>query len=312
MSGPIAYHCQQLIAAEEVAIAPDDAGFLWGATVSERLRTFSGRPYCVAEHLARLRRSLELIQLDPPPELGLPGKPENERVADLLERIAGHNRSLLAEGAELDISLLVSPGPASAWLAGHPRPSLTVMAVELNLGRWAQAYQQGLPLVTSQVAQVPAASWSPQLKCRSRVHYFLADQQARQRDPRAVALLVDQQGNVGETSLANVLAYRHGIGLVSPPRTEILPGISLAMVEQLAGQLDLAWQERPLPLDELRQADEVWLASTPFCLLPVTRLDGEPIGQGAVGEVYRRVLAAWSHQVGCDIAGQAARAGEPG
>ncbi len=59
--------------------------------------------------------------------------------------------------------------------------------------------------------------------------------------------------------------------------------------------------------EDVARADEVLLASTPVCLLPVTRLNGRPIGDGEPGEVFRRLLAAWSDLVGVDVSGQAKR-----
>jgi branched-chain amino acid aminotransferase len=73
----------------------------------------------------------------------------------------------------------------------------------------------------------------------------------------------------------------------------------------LAGQLGIGVAYRELTPDDLATADEVLLASTPFCLLPATRLDGRPIGDGRPGPVFHRLLAAWSEMVELDIAAQA-------
>jgi branched-subunit amino acid aminotransferase/4-amino-4-deoxychorismate lyase len=59
--------------------------------------------------------------------------------------------------------------------------------------------------------------------------------------------------------------------------------------------------------DDLAVADEVLLTSTPWCLLPVTRFEGRPVGRGEPGPVFRRLLTAWSEMVGIDIAAQADR-----
>ena len=71
--------------------------------------------------------------------------------------------------------------------------------------------------------------------------------------------------------------------------------------------LDMGRQVADLTLADVAAADEVWLTSTPFALLPVTSLDGKPIGDGAVGPVYQQMLARWNDLVGLDIAAQALR-----
>jgi branched-subunit amino acid aminotransferase/4-amino-4-deoxychorismate lyase len=139
------------------------------------------------------------------------------------------------------------------------------------------------------------------------MHYYLADRQAAARDPHARALLLDGQGFVTEASTANVLIYRAGDGLSWPPTTKVLPGISLAVVAELAGRFGIPCGERDLTPKDVASADEVFLSSTPFCLLPVTRLNGRPISAGRPGELFARLMAAWNELAGLDIIAQAER-----
>jgi branched-chain amino acid aminotransferase len=101
------------------------------------------------------------------------------------------------------------------------------------------------------------------------------------------------------------VVFRSPEGLISPPPEKILRGISLAVLVELARGLGIATVYRDLRPQEVASADEVLLTSTPVCLLPVTRFEGHPIGDGRPGEVFRGLLAAWSELVGVDIAGQA-------
>jgi branched-subunit amino acid aminotransferase/4-amino-4-deoxychorismate lyase len=101
-------------------------------------------------------------------------------------------------------------------------------------------------------------------------------------------------------------------GLVSPPQETVLSGISLGAITRLARQLGIPVSYRRLSLAEVGGAQEVLLSSTPWCLLPVTRLNGRAIGNGGPGPVFERLLAAWGQWVGIDIAGQAQRFAERG
>ena len=82
------------------------------------------------------------------------------------------------------------------------------------------------------------------------------------------------------------------------------------MLEQLANALSIPFQQQDLTPAELTAADELLMTSTSPCVWSVTELDGVAIGDGSVGPISRKLLAAWSSLVGLDIAAQAARFAE--
>jgi len=93
--------------------------------------------------------------------------------------------------------------------------------------------------------------------------------------------------------------------IVAPPAADALPGISLGFARHLATAIGIAWHESSLTAADLAAADEILLTSTPSCILPATRLDGRPVGNGRPGPTFRSILDAWSAAVGLDIRGQA-------
>src|SRR5262245_56670071 len=135
---------------------------------------------------------------------------------------------------------------------------------------------------------------------RGRMHYYLAGKEAQRGDPDASALLLDLAGNITETSGANFLIVERGT-IVSPTLVNTLPGISRATVIELAGKLGIPFVERDIQVHSVVNADEAFTASTPYCLLPVTKINGVVIGDGRPGPVWRRLLAAWSEMVGLNI-----------
>jgi len=298
MDEPRAFLNGRWIPGWAAAIPVGDAGFVLGATVAEQLRTFAGKLFRLEDHLARLQQSLAIVGVDPGMTV--------DRLAAVAQELAARNHRLLAPGDDLGLSILVTPGAYRAYgPSGPASPTVCLHTYPLPFYLWAEKYGRGEALVNSDVEQVSPRSWPPGLKCRSRMHYYLADRRAAGRDPGARALLLDRQGFVTETSTANVLVFRSAEGLISPPAEKILRGISLAVLVELARELGIPTVYRDLTPPEVASADEVLLTSTPVCLLPVTRLDGRPIGDGRPGEVFRRLLAAWSGLVGLDIAGQA-------
>ena len=301
MAEPIAYLNGQQIPASQIAIGATDAGFIQGVTVAEQLRTFGGKSFRLEMHLARLRRSLEIVGVDP----GL-SDADFTRIAG---EIASHNHGLLDPADDLGLTIFVTPGIYSAYAASATGrgPTVGIHTYPLPFVNWAEKYRTGESMVVTDVMQVPTRCWPPELKCRSRMHYYLADKRAREIEPGARALLLDEGDAVTEASTANVLVYRRGEGLISPPKEHILPGVTVAVIEELARQLDIPFLHREMYVTDVAAADEVLLCSTSPCIWSVVRLNGQPIGSGQAGPISQRLRAAWSQMVGFDIEAQARR-----
>lgn len=298
---PLAYLNGRWLPLSQAAVGVFDVGFVQGVTVAEQLRTFGGKLFRLEQHLARLARSLEIVGVT----LGMP----LAEVGQIATELAEQNAKLLDVADDQGVTIFVTPGagPAFAKLAGRAGPTVGIHTQPLPFGQWAEKYRTGESLVVTDVLQVPEACWPAELKCRSRMHYFLADQQARAIEPGARALLLDERGLVTEASTANVLIYVEREGLLSPPKESILPGITVAAVEELAGQCGIAFNHRDLATDDLAQAAEVLLCSTSPCVWSVTRLNGRAIGDGQPGPIAWQLRAAWSAMVGFDIEQQAQR-----
>lgn len=263
-----------------------------GAAVSERLRTFAGQVFRCEDHLQRLRHSLDII--------GVAADPICEQINKVLPEVVAKNGRDLHADDDLSIALFVTPGHTLTGI----QPTVCIYARPLPFADWVDKYQQGEHLIFSRVQQVPANCWPPELKCRSRMHYYLADREASAQDPLARALLLDARGFVCEASTSNVMVVSSG-EMTSPCLKAILPGVSLTTVHELAEQLGIRFTYRDIGPDEVTGADEVLLTSTSSCLLPVTSCNGLPVGNGLPGSMFQRLLTAWSGKVGVEIAKQA-------
>jgi branched-subunit amino acid aminotransferase/4-amino-4-deoxychorismate lyase len=294
MDSAIAYLNGQWIAASNLCIRADDVGFLQGATVTERLRTFRGQVFRLDEHVARLRQSLEIV--------GWAVDDITGQIAHAVPEFVELNQSLLSEGDDWSIAAFATPG-----VVGADKPTVCVHGNPLPFHVWASSYEAGIRVAISDVRQIPPDCLPPQLKCRSRMHFYLADRRAAAKQPGARAILLDEDGDVAEATTANVLIYREAEGVVSPPHRHILFGVSIGVVQELASRLKIPFVTRLMSVDDFRSADEAMLTSTSVCLLPIVECDGKPIGDGQPGPMYRRLLAAWSDLVGVDVADQARR-----
>jgi len=298
---PIAWVNGRFVDAADLAVPVGDAGFVLGATVTEQLRTFRGQLFLVAEHLQRLAASLAAVGIEPDVSA--------DTLADAATQVAASHVAGVDFMTDSDLGLVifVTPGDLPAQHGGRGgQPRVMVHAFPLAFPLWAHGYDDGVALRSVTVRQVPEACWPLHAKVRSRLHYFLADREAHAAEPGARAVVAHADGRISETSTANVAIVVEDT-VVTPPPTDALPGVSLAFARGLAAREGIAWRERSLTAADLAGAAEILLTSTPNCILPATRFDGRPVGTGRPGPVFERLLAAWSAEVGLDIAAQARR-----
>ncbi|MFO0915524.1 MAG: aminotransferase class IV [Pirellulales bacterium] len=302
---PIAYLNSRRIPADQLAVAPTDAGFMFGVTLAEQCRTFGGRLFELDQHLDRLLAGLSL--------LGWSSGVDRDELRRQADEVVAQNFALLPPTADMGLTIFVTPGTAATYRRPDEPSRLTVgvHSYPLPFWLWHRAYQEGQRLMVTQYRQVAPYNWPTALKCRSRMHYYLADQAAARLDPQSKALLLDTTGRVAETSIANVVGWTRDGRLISPPDEVALPGISLRVVQQLAHHLGWPFEQRPVELDELLDCREVLLTSTPYCLLPVVAINGQPIGQGTPGTAYHQLLEQWNHLVGLHITDQAQQHAHP-
>jgi branched-subunit amino acid aminotransferase/4-amino-4-deoxychorismate lyase len=296
---PLAFLNDRFLPYRDAAIALHDAGFVQGVTVSEQLRTFGGRLFRLEEHLQRLEQSLMMV--------GIHSPHSSARLAEIARQLIEHNLPLAGPAGDLGLAILLTPGPYAAFAPpdSSRTPTVCLHTYRLAFRLWAEKFRIGQALVTTSVMQVPSECWPTALKCRSRMHYYLADREAQRIEAGARALMLDQQGCVTEASTANLVIFRTTEGLISPPLRKILPGISVAVLEELAQTIAISFTYRDLTLQDLIDADEAFLTSTSPCILPVSRVNGHPLRGGVPGPMYARLLAAWNKLVGLDIAEQA-------
>jgi branched-subunit amino acid aminotransferase/4-amino-4-deoxychorismate lyase len=295
---PVALLNGAIIPQSQATLALNDAGFVFGATITDLCRTFHRRLYRWPEHLARFRRGCGAAGIDVPAG--------DAQLTAWAEELVAHNARLLAPGQELALVVFATPGPVGYYLgepggAGDRPATFGMHTFPLPFARYRDLVERGAALVVPGVRHVPAACVDPRLKQRSRLHWWLAEREARATAPGSMALLLNTTGHVTETAAANFLIVRGGT-LISPPRESILAGISLAVVEELAGRLGIPMEFRPLTLTECQSADEALLTGTAFCVAGVRSIDGAALPWP--GPVLGRLLAAWNAEVGLDLHGQ--------
>jgi D-alanine transaminase len=252
-----------------------DRGFIFGDGIYEFIPVYSRRPFRINEHLQRLQRSLDAIQLANPLTPA---------------EWAQHIGTLIAHHAEEDqsIYLQVTRGPAKR---AHEFPK-TVTPTVLMMSN---------PLVTPSSEQiqngVPCVSavdfrW---LRCDIKSISLLGNCLLKQGAVAAGAaeVVLFREGFLTEASASNVFVVMNGILLAPPKDHLILPGVTYDVVLEIAAAQDIRHQVRPIAEAEVRGADEIWLSSSSKEVLAVTTLDGHAVGTGTPGAVFRRMHALY-------------------
>ena len=284
----------------EAKVSIFDSAVLLGDSITESTRTFAGQPFRLDDHIERLFRSLKIARIQP-------GLSPQELQAVTLEVLEA-NREHLAGGDDCWIVHNISRGLLRSGPSPKQTKSATIMIYTdfLDLRGWAAFYDKGCHAVTSFSRAIPAQSLDAKIKNRSRLSYTIADAEARLVDPDAQCVILDVDGYVSENKGGNIFAVVDG-ELRTPTTENCLAGISRRTVLELANKLQLPARETRLQMYDLYTADEIFFTSTPYCIMPATRFNGEIVGDGNVGPITQRLLAAWSELVGMDIAEQARR-----
>jgi branched-chain amino acid aminotransferase len=287
-----------LVPRDEAKISVFDSAVMLGDTVTESTRTFAHKPFKLEEHIARLYRSLKVTRINP-------GMTPREML-DLSLQVLEANRHLLEPDDDCwlvhNISRGISVAGADPTVQRSPA-TIIIFTQPMVLTDWARFYVEGCHAVTPMSRAMPAQALDARIKNRSRMAYTLAEIEVKLVDPQAQGILLDIYGNIAENKGANFFIFADGV-LKTPTISGALAGISRATVIELAADLGIPVRECDIQPYDVYTADEAFFTSTPYCIMPATRFNGLPIGDGQVGSLARRLLSAWSTLVGVDIVAQ--------
>ncbi len=296
----IAYFNGKYVPEGDVRVPFRDRSFLYGDGCFDMTRTFAGKPFRVKEHIDRFYRSLAYLQID----IGL----TPAQLTEITHEVVSRNAHLLGQGDDWWVGQRVSRGIKSVGEGMDPwedlGPSVVVDCMPLPFKARAAHYRDGIRVVVPSIRRTPPGSLSPRVKTHNYLNMVMADMEARERDPEAWAVLLDENGNLCEGMGSNIFIVKDG-RISTPQGRYVLEGISRHTVIELARQEGIEVVERDIDLYDAYTADEVFLSSTSLCLCPVSKVNHAAIGGGTVpGPVVSRLLKAYSDYVGLDIAKQ--------
>ncbi|MBC8356082.1 MAG: aminotransferase class IV [Planctomycetes bacterium] len=293
------YLSGRMVAESDAKISIFDSAVLLGDTVTESTRTFGHCPFKLEQHVTRLYKSLKVARIDS----GLSPEEMLNATRSMLEA------NLPTYGSEEDCWIVHNisrgmfvPGPDPT--VQQSVATVMIYTQPMDLRGWAKFYTDGCHAVTPMSRIIPSQSLDARIKNRSRMAYTLAEMEVKLVDSDAQSVILDIHGNVAENKGGNIFVVSDNV-LRTPRATNCLAGISRETVLQLARDLDICVEETELQPYDLYTADEVFFTSTPYCIMPATKFNGLPVGDGNVGPTVQRLLRAWSELVGMDIVKQA-------
>ena len=299
MSSRLVHLNGRLVPENDARISIFDSAVLLGDTVTESTRTFAHRPFKLERHIDRLYKSLKVTRIDPGCDAAEMLRISEEALAANLPTYASHEDCWLVHNISRG---LIMPGP-DPTIQRTPA-TLMIYTRPMDLRGWAKFYEQGCHAVTAMSRIIPSQSLDARIKNRSRMAYTLAEMEVKLVDPEAQGVILDLQGNVAENKGGNLLLVSDGV-LKTPTTINSLAGVSRETVLELADGLGIPSQETELQPYDLYTADEVFFTSTPYCIMPASKFNGLPVGNGEVGPITKSLLTAWSELVGIDIVRQA-------
>ncbi|MDD2924473.1 aminotransferase class IV [Rhodoferax sp.] len=263
----------------EAAIPITDWGFLRSDATYDVVTVWDGAFFRLEAHLERFLHSCQRWRLDP----GLNAQQITEVLSQCV-RLSGLRSSY--------VEMICTRGQP-AWGSRDPRQAVNqfyAFAVPYVWIANAEQRDQGLHLKISEVQRIPSTSVDPRAKNYHWNDLTMGLLDALDAGADSV-LLVDAQGNVVEGPGFNVFCLRHG-ALITPD-AGMLEGITRRTVIEIAQSRGMTPQLRPLPADELRHADEVFITTSGGGILPVTRVDQCQIGDGRPGPITRQLIQTY-------------------
>jgi D-alanine transaminase len=263
----------------EAKIPALDRGFLFGDSVYEVLRIYRGKPWLEAEHFQRLAYSLHAV--------GIQG-------VDLARLAKRMTATITAGGFEEAIAYIqITRGAAPRK---HPFPvgarPLEFMYVQEFADPYVEARQLGVAVITQ-----PDLRWQ---RCDIKSTNLLGNvlgMQAAFEAGAAEALLYLPDGTMTEGTHTSFFGVMDGAVLTAPNSPDILPGITRSLVLRLAERAGLPVREKTLTLSALPRVSEMFITGTTAEVMPVTRVDGRPVGSGEPGPATVRLQQAFAAAV---------------
>ena len=277
----IAYLDGAYLPIEEAKISPLDRGFLFGDGVYEVVPSYAGSMVGFAPHIARMQDGLAAI--------GMTLDWSESDWAELCNRLISENGT-----GNLGLYLHVSRGADTRRFHAFPKnvnPTVFAFTFEIAPPPVAdKALAHGYHVATAKDLR-----WRRcHIKSTALLGNVLHFQQGYESNCDET-ILYNSNNELTEASACNAFIVKDGVVITPPLDSQLLPGITRHIVlDILRKDGVIKVEERVVTMDEVNNADEVWITSSSKEIAPVTQVDGVPVGDGQVGDVWLAAQTLYS------------------
>ncbi|MCC6546495.1 branched-chain-amino-acid transaminase [Candidatus Sumerlaeota bacterium] len=273
----IIYINGEFVAKRDAKISVFDHAFQFGDGIFEGLRFYQRNIFRLKQHLERLESSARILMIKMPWS--------QEALTEII--VESCRRNELTDGY---IRMMVTRGEGTIGLNPFlcTAPGLVVIATTIQLYP-ESFYQSGLPIITASTRRNAPDALSGRIKSLNYLNNIMAKMEAVQAGVQE-AIMLDRNGFIVECTGDNFFIVKGGVLTTPPTYQGALRGITRDAVLEIAKNLDVPTREEPMTLYEAYDADEVFLTGSAAEIVPVSTIDGRPIGSGA-GKITRQLLA---------------------
>lgn len=254
-----------------------DHGLLYGDGVFEGIRVYNSKVFRLKEHIKRLYESAKAILLEIP-------MIKEEMEAAVLDAVKVNERK---DGY---IRLVVTRGEGSLGLDPSSCKKATVIIIVSDIQLYPKEYyEKGIALVTVASRRIPSECLDPRIKSLNYLNNIMAKIEAKQSGCLE-AVMLNTQGFVAECTADNIFIVKEGRLLTPAAYHGALEGITRQTVMEIAEKLSIKSEETTLAPYDLYTADECFLTGTGAEIVPVVKIDGRVIGNGAPGKITKMLV----------------------
>jgi branched-chain amino acid aminotransferase len=269
---------------EEATVSVFDHGFLYGDGIYETMRAYNGRFFLLERHLARLRYSADAVFLTLPMPI--------DRITAVLYESLKVNRL-----AEAYVRLHISRGPGEIGLDPGLCPDPTVVIVAKPFKAYPpEYYERGVSVSIVRTRRNHPLALNPSIKGTNFLNNILAKIEANNAGAYE-GIMLNWEGFVAEGTISNIFMVKGGVLRTPALNVGILEGVTRGLVLDLARNGKIPVQESAFGPQELIGADECFITNSTIEIMPVTLIDGKPIGSNGPGPVTASLMKAYRHEV---------------
>ena len=295
----VVYYNGKFVPENEAKVSIYDSSLMFGDMVFEMTRSFNKKHFKLKEHINRLFIGMKILRI----KINM----SKDEMYKACLQTAKMNEHLFGKEEEHRLMIDVSRGLLGIYhdvkgLNKGPNIIIADFPLRWTVSNMGKLFDIGINAVIPSQRVIPSSLMDPKIKNRSRLFYLMANIEVSQfKGENNWALMLDPDGYIAEGSGDNFFIIKDN-KIITPEGRNILRGISRSYImDELCKKMKISVEEKNIEPYDVYNADEAFMTGTPFCMLPVTSLNGVKIGTGKVGPIYKKILKKWSSTVNVNI-----------